>query len=55
MIVPRLTTIHADLERMGSLAVERLRNVIDQKASEVLKMTIGTRLVCRETTGPAKE
>ena len=55
MIVPRLTTIHADLERMGSLAVERLRNVIDQKTSEVLKMTIGTRLVCRETTGPAKE
>ena len=25
------------------------------KTSEVLKMTMGTRLVCRETTGPAKE
>ncbi|MGI6011620.1 MAG: LacI family DNA-binding transcriptional regulator [Ruminococcus sp.] len=55
MIVPRLTTIHADLERMGSLAVERLRQVMDNKTSEVLKMTIGTRLVCRETTGPARE
>ncbi len=55
MIVPRLTTIHADLERMGSLAVERLRNVMDHKTSEVLKMTIGTRLVRRETTGPARK
>ncbi|MGI6007617.1 MAG: LacI family DNA-binding transcriptional regulator [Ruminococcus sp.] len=55
MIVPRLTTIHADLERMGSLAVERLRNLMDRKTSEVLKMTIGTKLICRETTGPARE
>ena len=54
MIVPGLTTIHADLERMGELAVERLQMMLGQDRQEILKVTVGTKLIHRETAGPTE-
>lgn len=54
MIVPKLTTVHADLEKMGFLAVKRICEMIDEESWEVLKQTIGTALIIRETTAPVK-
>lgn len=55
MVVPGLTTVHANLEKMGSMAIERIRELIDGKNQEVLKVTIGTKLICRESASYVKK
>lgn len=54
MVNPGLTTIHADLERMGALAVERIVQMIETEEESRLSITIGTKLICRETTARVK-
>jgi DNA-binding LacI/PurR family transcriptional regulator len=54
MVNPGLTTIHADLERMGALAVERIVQMINTDEQSSLAITISTELICRETTARAK-
>jgi len=55
MIFPGLTTVHANLEGMGEMAVERLLSLIENRTQDVIKSTIGTKLICRGTTAQVKE
>jgi LacI family transcriptional regulator len=50
---PRLTTVRQPLQEMGRTAVTMLMRQIDGHAHEALSMELETRLVVRESTGPA--
>ncbi len=50
---PRLTTVRQPLEEMGRIAVTMLMRQLDGHAHEALSMELETRLVVRESTGPA--
>jgi LacI family transcriptional regulator len=50
---PRLTTVRQPLQEMGRTAVTMLMRQLDGHAHEALSMELGTRLVVRESTGPA--
>lgn len=53
MTSPHLTSTHADWERLGELAIERLLRMISSDSPEIQKMQLGTTLNCRGTTAPA--
>lgn len=56
MVSPRLTTIHADFEEMGERAVKRLMEMcFGERDRKMLKISIGSRLVRRETTDVVKK
>ncbi|HEX4088196.1 MAG TPA: LacI family DNA-binding transcriptional regulator [Trebonia sp.] len=50
---PRLTTVRQPLQEMGRTAVTMLMRQLDGHAHEALSMQLQTRLVVRESTGPA--
>jgi LacI family transcriptional regulator len=50
---PRLTTVRQPLQEMGRTAVTMLMRQLDGHAHEALSMELETRLVIRESTGPA--
>lgn len=50
MTSPHLTTTHADWERLGELAIERLQHIISNNSKEIQNIALGTGLVCRGTT-----
>jgi LacI family transcriptional regulator len=50
---PRLTTVRQPLQEMGRTAVTMLVRQLDGHAHEALSMELETRLVVRESTGPA--
>jgi LacI family transcriptional regulator len=50
---PRLTTVRQPLQEMGRTAVTMLLRQLDGHAHEALSMELETRLVIRESTGPA--
>ena len=52
---PRLTTVRQPLQEMGRTAVTMLMRQLDGHVHEALSMELGTRLVVRESTGPAPE
>ena len=51
--VPALTTVHQPLEEVGRMAVNLLARVIDERPTHPIRLEVGTRLVVRESTGPA--
>ena len=51
--VPALTTVHQPLEEVGRMAVNLLARLIDEPSARPIRLEVGTRLVVRETTGPA--
>jgi len=50
---PRLTTVRQPLQEMGRTAVTMLMRQLDGHAHEALSMQLQTRLIVRESTGPA--
>jgi LacI family transcriptional regulator len=50
---PRLTTVRQPLQEIGRTAVTMLMRQLDGHAHEALSMELQTRLVVRESTGPA--
>jgi LacI family transcriptional regulator len=50
---PRLTTVRQPLQEMGRTAVTMLMRQLDGHAHEALSMELETRLVVRDSTGPA--
>src|SRR6201996_2482234 len=50
---PRLTTVRQPLQEMGRTAVTMLMRQLDRHAHEALSMELETRLVVRDSTGPA--
>jgi LacI family transcriptional regulator len=52
---PRLTTVRQPLQEMGRTAVTMLMRQLDGHAHEALSIELETRLVVRESTGPAPE
>jgi LacI family transcriptional regulator len=50
---PRLTTVRQPLQEMGRTAVTMLMRQLNGHAHEALSMELETRLVVRESTGPA--
>jgi len=50
---PPLTTVRQPLQEMGRTAVTMLMRQLDGHAHEALSMELETRLVVRESTGPA--
>ena len=50
---PRLTTVRQPLQEMGRTAVTMLMRQLDGHAHEALSMELETRLIVRESTGPA--
>ena len=50
---PRLTTVRQPLQEMGRTAVTMLMRQLDGHAHKALSMELETRLVVRESTGPA--
>ncbi len=51
--LPRLTTVRQPLQEMGRTAVTMLMRQLDGHTHEALSMELETRLVVRESTGPA--
>ena len=51
---PRLTTVRQPLQEMGRTAVTMLMRQLDGHAHEALSMELATRLVIRDSTGPAR-
>ena len=52
---PRLTTVRQPLQEMGRTAVTMLMRQLDGHAHEALSMELETRLIVRDSTGPAVE
>ncbi len=50
---PRLTTVRQPLQEMGRIAVTMLIRQLDGHAHEALSMELETRLIVRDSTGPA--
>lgn len=51
---PTLTTVHVPAKSMSMLAVQRLKDIIDGKTSEIVSTLVSTSLVVRNSTAPAK-
>ena len=50
---PGLTTVHQPLQEMGRMAVSLLYRMLEGQALEATRLELSTRLVVRESTGPA--
>ena len=51
--IPAITTIHQPLEEVGRMAANLLARIIEEPPSHPIRLEVGTRLVVRESTGPA--
>ena len=54
IVTPPLTTVRQPLEEMGRMAANLLTRLIDGQRVEALRVDLETRLVMRESTGPAR-
>lgn len=54
LLAPQLTTIRQPLAEMGRTAVTLLLRLLERKRIEALRVELATRLVERESTGPAR-
>jgi LacI family transcriptional regulator len=54
LITPQLTTVRQPLAEMGRTAVNLLRRLLDGQRVETLHVELGTRLVVRDSTAPAR-
>lgn len=54
IVSPNLTTIRQPLAEMGRTAVNLLLRLVERQRFETLRVELGTRLVVRDSTGPAK-
>jgi len=54
MVHPRLTTIHQPLDQMGRVSVRMLLDQIENPDKPPRHLTLGTRLVLRESTAPPR-
>jgi LacI family transcriptional regulator, galactose operon repressor len=52
-VFPRLTTVRQPLEELGRTAVSLLTRLVEGQRTEALRVELSTRLVARESTGPA--
>jgi LacI family transcriptional regulator len=52
-VTPRLTTVHQSLHEMGRLAAGLLSRFIDRQPIDTPHLELATRLIVRESTGPA--
>ena len=52
-VFPRLTTVRQPLEELGRTAVSLLTRLVEGQRVEGLRLELATRLVVRESTGPA--
>lgn len=55
MTTPRLTTISVPKQRMGTLAVSRLAEMISSNPEERVKIEVLTRLIVRDSTAPVSK
>ena len=53
IVGPRLTTVRQPLAELGRTAVSLLNRLIDGQRIEALRVELSTRLIVRESTGPA--
>ena len=53
IVTPTLTTVRQPLAEMGRTAVSLLTRLLDRQRFETLHVELATRLVARESTGPA--
>ncbi len=53
IVTPALTTVRQPLAEMGRMAVSLLVRLLDRQRVEALRVELATRLVVRESTGPA--
>jgi LacI family transcriptional regulator len=53
IVTPTLTTVRQPLAEMGRTAVNLLQRLLDRQRMEALHVELGTRLVVRESSGPA--
>lgn len=51
-IIPRLTTVNVHCEELGSIAVRRIVEMINQKTQAVTKTVVPVELIVRESTMP---
>jgi len=54
IVSPTLTTVRQPLAEMGRTAVSLLMRLLERQRFETLHVELGTRLVVRESTGPAR-
>jgi LacI family transcriptional regulator, galactose operon repressor len=52
-VYPRLTTVRQPLAELGRTAVSMLNRLMDGQRTEALRVELATKLVVRESTGPA--
>jgi LacI family transcriptional regulator len=52
-VTPRLTTVRQPLAELGRTAVSLLNRLIEGQSTETLRVELATRLIVRESTGPA--
>ena len=52
-VYPRLTTVRQPLAELGRTAVSLLNRLIDGQTIEALRVELATRLIVRESSGPA--
>ncbi|MGE5274042.1 MAG: substrate-binding domain-containing protein, partial [Verrucomicrobiota bacterium] len=52
-VIPRLTTVRQPLAELGRTAVSLLNRLIEGQSTETLRVELATRLIVRESTGPA--
>jgi LacI family transcriptional regulator len=55
IVSPALTTVRQPLAEMGRTAVSLLTRLLERQRFETLHIELGTRLVVRESTGPAAD
>jgi LacI family transcriptional regulator len=51
--IPAITTVHQPLEEVGRMSVNLLARIMDEPPLHPVRLEVGTRLVVRESTGPA--
>jgi LacI family transcriptional regulator len=54
LLTPQLTTVRQPLAEMGRTAVDLLLRLLERKSIEALRVELATRIIERESTGPAR-
>ena len=54
IVVPTLTTVRQPLAEMGRMAVSLLMRLLENQRVDALRIELATKLVVRESTGPAR-
>ncbi len=52
ILTPYLTTVRADFKGMAKLATSRLIEMIETQSQEIIKSTVGTKLIKRQSVAP---